>query len=95
MRFVYVCVIVILVKLKGPEMKIDKHIPPPPAFGQKYPFRHMEPGDSVFFPGENKSDKQHPAYMTVRNYVKRDGWRVAVRSVVENGVKGIRIWRVE
>ena len=75
-------------------MKIDNHIPPPPLRQQNYPFRDMQPGDSVFFPGENRADKHHPAYMNARNYVRRNGWQITVRSVIENGVKGIRIWRV-
>lgn len=79
---------------------IDKDVPLPNArayrkrTGVKYPFAGMEPGDSIFFPGENKRDKQHPAYMTARNYVKRKGWRMALRSVVEDGQPGVRIWRV-
>ncbi len=77
-------------------MQIDKHIPvPPDATKRKYPFRDMQPGDSAFFPGENLRHKQHRAYMSARNYVKSKGWKIAVRSVVEDGVKGIRIWRVE
>lgn len=76
-------------------MKIDRHIPPPPQRGKTYPFANMKPGDSAFFPGENKSDKHHPAYMNAYNYVKRKGWRIAVRSVIEGDVKGIRIWRIE
>ena len=75
-------------------MKIDSHIPAPLLPNQKYPFKHMQPGDSVFFPGENLAHKHHPAYSTARNYVKRHGWRITVRSVVEQGERGIRIWRV-
>ncbi len=76
-------------------MQIDKNVPLPPARGRKYPFADMLPGDSAFFPGEHKRDKQHPAFMSARNYVKRKGWRMVARSVVEAGVKGIRIWRME
>lgn len=76
---------------------IDRHIPPPPRAhrSRKYPFADMKPGDSAFFPGENKRDKQHPAFMVARNYVKRKGWRIMLRSVTEGGVDGVRIWRVE
>lgn len=83
-------------------MQIDKHVPLPAPRAYrgkggvlKYPFREMVPGDSAFFPGEHKSSKHHPAFMTARNYVKRHGWRITTRAVVEDGVKGIRIWRVE
>ena len=74
-------------------MKIDRDIPPPTPRGEKSPFAKMQVGDSVFFPGENKADAQHPAYMSARNYVKRKGFGFTLRSVEENGVKGIRIWR--
>ena len=83
-------------------MTIDKHVPLPAirtyarkGGDLKYPFRDMVPGDSAFFPGENKRDKQHPAFMAARNYVKRLGWRMTLRTVTEDGVKGIRIWRVK
>ena len=95
LTLVDVCVIGPLSKAKGQRMKIDKHIPPPQLAGRKYPFRDMQPGDSVFFVGENRADKHHPAYASARNYVKRHGWRIAVRTVVEDGRRGIRIWRVE
>ena len=75
-------------------MKIDDHVPPPPRKSRRYPFRDMEPGQSVFFPGENKSDRQHPAYMAAKTLQKRHGLRFTLRSVIEDGVKGVRIWRV-
>lgn len=84
-------------------MKIDKHIPPPVARAFKgkgnhlsaYPFREMAVGDSVFYAGANKRSAQHPAYMVARGIQKRDGLRFTLRSVVEDGVEGVRIWRLE
>lgn len=88
---------------KGNHMQIDKNIPPPVARAFKsktgrlsrYPFRQMEIGDSAFFPGANKVNAQHPAYMAAKTIQKRDGLRFTLRSVVENGVEGVRIWRLE
>ena len=82
-------------------MTIDRDIPLPVARTagarkprpSKYPFRDMQPGDSAFFPGKHSGDRHHPAYMSARNFVKRYGWRMSLRSVEENGVKGVRIWR--
>jgi hypothetical protein len=77
-------------------MKIDRHIPPPPgASGPRYPFRKMKPGDSVFYPGANTREKQHPAYSYAKTLQKRHGLRFTLRSVVEAGVEGVRIWRID
>ena len=78
----------------GGMTKIDSHVPPPPRKSRRYPFRDMLPGQSVFYPGENKSDRQHPAYMAAKTLQKRHGLRFTLRSVVEDGVPGVRIWRV-
>jgi len=77
-------------------MMIDSHIPPPrDATAPRYPFRKMKPGDSVFYPGTNTRERQHPAYSYAKTLQKRHGLRFTLRSVVEDGVKGIRIWRIE
>lgn len=75
------------------EFKIDKGIPlPPPAKGGrngKYPWREMEVGDSFFMPGAARSGA--PQYLAGQ----RTGFRFSSRGVIENGVKGRRIWRIE
>jgi hypothetical protein len=74
------------------DFKIDKGVPlPPTKHGtKKYPFGEMEVGDSVFFAG-NTSDKISSAYA----YYQRNGKRFANRTVIENGLSGVRVWRVE
>jgi len=71
-------------------MRIDKDIPPPG--GYTYPWTAMEPGDSFFVP-----DKCARVMSVSVNYAKRkivpsSNW--TVRSVNENGVKGVRVWRL-
>ena len=74
-------------------MKIDHHIPPPAP--PRYPFLTMRPGDSVFFPGEHTKDKHHRAYAYAKTMQKRKGLRFTGRSTIEDGVRGIRIWRID
>lgn len=69
-------------------IKIDKGIPAP-ASGRhlKYPFAMMEIGDSFFVPTTTSSNILVCAY-------KHRPKRFTTRSVVENGVRGIRVWRI-
>ncbi len=79
--------------------EIEKGVPLPEGAGkerQKYPFGEMRPGDSFFVPGGatvnahgNKS-----AYSAASNYGRAHGWKFSARTVTENGVKGVRIWRI-
>lgn len=72
-------------------MSFDKHIPPPKI---KHPaFRQMDVGDSVFVPYEG-SISSCPAYAYAATIQRRsDVFQFAGRTVVEKGVKGVRIWR--
>lgn len=87
---------------KETRMQIDKNIPPPVerkfkgkgGYPSKYPFREMKAGDSVFFPGAHKANAHHPAYMVAKGIQKRDGIRFTLRSVMQDGQPGIRIWRL-
>lgn len=68
-------------------MKIDKSVPPPRGSRiTKYPFAHMEPGDSVFVPDEDTSGR---AYRAAKTMGSRKGWTFTGRR--QDG--GIRIWR--
>jgi len=75
---------------------IEKGIPVPKVEGRgrrgKYPFADMEPGDSVFFPGEVIKGK---AYMAAMNHASGRDKRFVARRVRENDTAGIRIWRME
>lgn len=76
-------------------IKIDKGIPIPPnpsgrPTGSKYPLRDMQVGDS-FFVANTTSQR---VCGTMGNLSKRVGIKVAIRKVTENGVAGVRVWRV-
>lgn len=77
-------------------MKIEKNVPVPSDDGNPKPgrgkrkfahlFEAMEPGDSLFFPGEKLG---HSAYSTARAwFVRREmGYKARVED------DGFRIWR--
>lgn len=79
-------------------MDIEKNVPFPDRArfngrgGRRstYPFMEMEVGDSVFFPGAEKTAK-HPAYQAAKKYAQRSGDRKFSGVIVKGGV---RIWRV-
>ena len=56
----------------------------------KFPFTDMEVGDSVFVP-EAKPNSSYASAAT-RNYSPH---KFIQRTVIEDGVKGLRIWRTE
>ena len=87
-------------------MIIDSNVPLPDdakdlfrskgSRGSIYPFHDMEVGQSVFYPlnGAAAIDK-HPAYMAAATIQKRYAdYRFTGRTVTENDIRGIRIWRV-
>lgn len=85
-------------------VQIDKGIPLP-AFsagrkgrnGEQFPWKGMAVGDSFFAPGY----VMHPKYRTANEPVltashgrpRIPGSMWAARSVTENGVAGVRVWR--
>ena len=75
-------------------IKLDKNVPLPLNTGHKgggkYPWREMQPGDSFFVPGGKGSQKG--IYHTGKTAA---GIKVTTRTVVENGVKGFRVWRID
>ena len=72
--------------------KIDKNIPLPSLhkYTEKYPWADMKPGDSFFI--EMGTPANIGACMSAR---KKYGERYVSRTVTENGVKGVRVWRIE
>lgn len=85
-------------------MQIDKGIPLPQARNRAgvgshrsmYPFREMEVGDSIFYPGEWRTIHECKPYLAAVTVTKRDrNLKFAGRKVVENGTRGVRIWRVD
>ena len=76
-------------------MSIDTHIPAPAhRRAPMYPFKSMAVGESVFYPHEGSIVRCKP-YLAAHTVTKRDKTRVfAGRSVIEQNVPGVRIWRV-
>jgi hypothetical protein len=84
-------------------ISIDRNIPPPPkgrvfddsdpnAFSiSKYPLNAMAVGDSFFVPGAKSSEFGTKAHVRA-NIIGR---KVTTRTVVEGGVKGVRVWIVK
>lgn len=68
-------------------IKIDKGIPIPPSnTGSRYPFAHMEVGDSFF--AETRQSKMTAA---ARNW----GVRLKRKFVTRKESNGTRVWRIE
>lgn len=91
----------------APRFQIDKSVALPKrvralSLGRKelYPWSHMRPGDSFFAPniGAHSRDKRDglKGKISPANAKRRyPGSEWAVRAVTENGVNGVRVWRVK
>lgn len=74
---------------RKPLYTIEKGIPiPQRKMDAKYPFKEMEVGDSFFTTGTPAS------YISLHTRLLKPK-KFSCRTVVENGVKGLRIWRIE
>ena len=76
-------------------IKIDKDVPCPPkqrggGRPPQYPFAELEVGDSFFAPGTTTKTFGG----TVSNTRRRLGITLVTRTVEEDGVSGVRVWRV-
>lgn len=68
-------------------IEITKGMPTPRGRRSKYPFRDMEVGDSFFAPGSS--------VIGIHGCARRHRpMKFTCRSMVENGVAGIRVWRI-
>lgn len=64
-------------------------------YQSKYPFNRMEIGESVFIPCPGYSKKEKRADQAAWAIGRLYGRKFTRRRTVEDGVDGIRIWRVE
>jgi hypothetical protein len=75
-------------------VQIDKHVPIPlQASGhrqaaRKYPTNIMEVGDSFFVPDKQA---QQFGYLNTHYAPKK----FTAKTLTENGVEGVRVWRIE
>jgi hypothetical protein len=79
-------------------MKIDANIPIPKivqvARESKYPLRSLQIGDSFFIPKGNEKGTRNSISSLMDACSKRHGLKFVTRTVVEDNVKGLRVWRV-
>lgn len=81
-------------------IQIDHDIPMPATSSpENYPFADMQPGDSFFVPAGSTGCDKLRVYVNaaVTRYRKVSGHDIKLRSirVTENGVAGLRVWRVQ
>lgn len=73
------------------ELKIDKGIPVPTGHckskGMTYVLRKMEVSDSMFVAGSTPN-------RVIGVAARLTPWKFLSRTVTENGVKGVRVWRI-
>jgi len=77
-------------------VKIEKNIPlPPNKRAQKWPWHQMDVGDSFFAPGYCTNPKKGKllSIQIGKKLVPNSFW--VKRSAEENGIAGVRVWRVE
>ena len=88
-------------------MELEKGVPVPEPIStvSKFSAVHwskFEIGDSCFFPGcapsgtktKRNSGMSRTEYNGCIQYARRNGKKFTARTVVENGTKGMRVWRV-
>lgn len=71
------------------EFKLEKGIPRPrPTGTPKYPLGALEIDDSFFIPGGTNQTLSGC-------FLQHRPKRFSVRTLVEDGVKGVRVWRIK
>lgn len=79
-------------------IKIDHDVPPPNVPGKtKFPWDRMKPGDSFFVegyytPGTRGRHGKCMSLASAKTQHPGSTWKT--RSVEENGVSGVRVWRI-
>lgn len=68
---------------------IDKNIPLPSERTSKYPVRQLELGESFFAPNISRTN-----IASSLQYAAGLGRKFATRRVTEDGVRGLRVWRI-
>jgi hypothetical protein len=81
------------------QFTIDHAVPLPSMAGKqgakpKYPFASMKVGDSFFAPGDHATC-QKTVVSSSWSYGRAHGKKFATSTVEENGISGVRIWRIK
>lgn len=75
--------------------KIDKTRPiPDGSVSNRYPFPEMEIGDSFFVP-HNQIQTNNQVRASASLQGKNLGFKFRTRTVTEDGIVGIRVWRIK
>ena len=69
--------------------KIDDHIPIPPR--SKYRFHELKVGQSIFIRGADITT----LWSSAAHVREKTGFHFTMRTVTEDGKKGVRCWRVK
>ena len=72
------------------EFKIEKNVPLPRS-RSKYPWTEMEVGDSFFVPGRDGD----AVIGCFGKQAKDWGWKFSARTRHEQGIFGVRVWRIK
>lgn len=79
-------------------IKIDTDVPLPDAYRSRtrFPWKDMEAGQSFFAPGYKTAGMAGPGKQMNLSHPRLSvpGSKWTVRTVTENGVSGVRVWRV-
>lgn len=81
------------------EITIEKNIPIPPTQNKIkghrekiYPYKELNVGDSFFVPYANRLAALSGA---IYSYTRKHGIKLCTRKVTENGIWGLRVWRIK
>lgn len=75
------------------EIETDEPIPP---IYSKYPFEHLNVGESFFVPTDNNYKRIRSIRCSCSRYMKRNKTKHFItRTRIKNGSVGIRVWRVK
>ena len=74
--------------------QLESGVPTPPSVRTvvKYPFKHMNVGDSFFITADTAKLRQTVASAAGAYKLNHTGWGYVTRVVSEKGVSGVRVW---
>lgn len=73
------------------QFEIEDGVPIPEKRTYKYPLSDLEVGQSIFVPNETHNRVRGH----VESHKRRNGFDYVTRTVVENDIKGVRVWRTK
>lgn len=79
-------------------IKFDKDIPIPQqknSWKQYAVFQGMSVNDSFFIAHSQPAEAQHGIRSMFCNLYQDTGIKISIRRRTENGVKGVRVWRIQ